>query len=125
MFGNSFEFHSKVSDVDIRPGSRYTLEYGISQYLAKWFEVTLQGGHTWQVGEDSGNDVYWDTSVKDRYATYGAGLGFWPVFGKFYFNLKWWGNYAIRQHFKLSTFQCQLIVIPWVRKENTDNVLEK
>ncbi len=118
--GNTFEFHSKVKDVDVRPGNRYTLEYGVSQYLSARFEITVQGGYTAQVGEDSGDDVYWDTSVKDRYSTIGAGLGFWPVPTKFYTNLKWWTNYGIRQHFKFNNFQIQLIYIPGVLGAKSD-----
>ena len=112
--GNSFETHSKVKDVDVKPGSRYTLEYGVSQYLSERFEVTVQGGNTWQVGEDSGDDVYWDSSYKDRNNTFGVGLGFWPVKEKFYTNIKWWTNYGMRQAFKVNSFQLQLIYIPGI-----------
>jgi len=112
--GNTFEIHSKLNDVDVRPGNRYTLEYGVSQYLSARFEITVQGGYTTQVGEDSGDDVYWDTSYKDRYSTIGVGLGFWPVPTKFYTNFKWWTNYGIRQHFKFNNFQIQLIYIPGI-----------
>ncbi len=56
--GNTFEFHSAIKDVDVRPGSRYTLEYGISQYLTERLEVNVQGGLTMQVANDIGNDVY-------------------------------------------------------------------
>lgn len=112
--GNTFEFHSKVKDIDVKPGSRYTLEYGISQYFTERLELTVQGGHTWQVGEDIGEDVYWDPSFKDRSSTIGVGLGYWPVIDKFYFNLKWWTNYGLRQAFKVNSFQLQLIYIPGI-----------
>ncbi len=117
---NTFETHSKIKDVDVRPGSRYTIEYGVSHYLSESFEVTLQGGNTWQVGEDSGNDVYWDSSIKDRNSTIGAGLGYWPVKEKFYANLKWWTNYGMRQHFKVNAFQLQLIYVPGVLQGKAD-----
>ena len=120
--GNTFETHSKVKDVDVKPGSRYTIEYGVSQYLSERFEVTVQGGHSWQVGKDSGSDVYWDTSFKDKYSTIGAGLGYWPVKEIFYLNFKWWTNYGIRQHFKFNSYQLQLIVIPgWLRAKADEN----
>lgn len=118
--GNTFEVHSKIKDVDVRPGSRYTIEYGVSQYLSERFEVTVQGGHSWQVGEDSGSDVYWDTSYKDRNSTIGVGLGFWPVKEIFYINCKWWTNYGMRQHFKANTFQIQLIYIPGILQGKAD-----
>lgn len=118
--GNTFELHGKTKDVDVRPGSRYTIEYGISQYLSESFEVTLQGGNTWQVGEDSGDDVYWDSSFKDRKSTIGVGLGYWPVKEKLYANLKWWTNYGMRQHFKVNSFQLQLIYIPGILQGKAD-----
>jgi len=119
-FGNTFEFHSKVKDVDVRPGSRYTIEYGVSQYLSERFEITIQGGNTWQVSEDSGDDVYWDSSFKDRNSTVGAGVGYWPVKEKLYTNLKWWTNYGMRQHFNVNAFQLQLIYIPGVLQGKAD-----
>ena len=122
FLGNSFEFHSKIKDADVRPGNRFTLDYGISQYLSERFEVTIQGGNTWQVGEDTGDDVYWDTSFKDRYSTIGVGLGFWPVKQKFYTHLKWWTNYAIRQHFKTNNIQLQLIYIPGILMAKSDKI---
>jgi hypothetical protein len=118
--GNTFETHSKLKDVDVKPGNRYTIEYGVSQYLSERFEVTVQGGHSWQVGEDSGEDVYWDTSFKDRNSTIGAGLGFWPVKEKFYTNFKWWTNYGMRQHFKVNSYQIQLIYIPGILQSKAD-----
>jgi hypothetical protein len=110
--GNTFETHSEIKDIDVRPGNRYTLEYGLSQYLSERLEVNVQGGHTWQVGKDSGSDVYWDTSNEDRYSTIGVGLGYWPVTDILYLNLKWWTNYGIRQHFKFNAYQLQLIINP-------------
>ena len=120
--GNTFETHSKIKDIDVRPGNRYTLEYGVSQYLSERLEVNVQGGHTWQVGEDSGSDVYWDTSYEDRYSTIGVGLGYWPVTEILYLNLKWWTNYGIRQHFKFNSYQLQLIVNPgWLVAKADEN----
>ena len=112
----AFEFHSKTDDVDVKAASRFILEYGISQYLSERFEITLQGGHAWQVGEDSGDDVYWDTSIKDRLSVFGAGVGFWPMPQKFYTNFKWSTTYGNRQHFQVNTFELELLFIPWVKQ---------
>ena len=120
FLGNTFEFHSRVKDVDVRPGSRHTIEYGVSHYLSERFEVTVQGGHTWQLGKDTGEDVYWDTSYKDRNSTIGVGLGFWPVKEIFYTNIKWWTNYGIRQNFKVNSFQIQLMYIPGILSHKDD-----
>lgn len=115
--GNSFELHSKIKDTDVKPGSRYALDYGISQYLSARFEVFVQGGHIWQVGEDSGNDVYWDTSFKDRVSSIGGGVGFWPVPTKFYANIKYLTNYGGRQHFNTKFWELQLVWIPWKKEK--------
>lgn len=118
--GNTYEAHSKLKDADVKPAGQYTLEYGVSQYLSERLEITVQGGHSWQVGEDSGTDVYWDTSYKDRNSTIGVGLGYWPVKNIFYANFKWWTNYGMRQHFKINSFQIQLIYIPAILMDKAD-----
>ena len=113
----SYEMHSKIKDVDVTPGSRLMLEYGISQYLSERFEVTLQGGHAWQLGEDSGNDIYWDTSIKDQMSIFGAGLSYWLIPSKLYLNAKYSTTYALKQHFKTNTFQLQIMLIPNILKQ--------
>jgi hypothetical protein len=118
--GFTFETHSKIKDVDVRPGSRYSVEYGLSQYLSERFEITIQGSYSTQLSQDSGSDVYWDTSYKDRSSTIGAGLGFWPVKEIFYTNFKWWTNYGMRQHFKVNSYQIQLIYIPGILQSKAD-----
>jgi len=120
--GNTYELHGKTKDVDVKSGSRYTIEYGISQYLSERFEVTIQGGNSWQIGEDSGDDVYWDSSFKDRNSTVGVGLGYWPVKEKLYTHLKWWTNYGMRQHFKVNAFQLQLIYLPAILQGKNDKI---
>jgi hypothetical protein len=118
--GNTYEIHSKYKDVDVKPGSRYTLEYGVSQYLSERLEVTVQGGNVWQVGKDSGKDMYWDASVKDKYSTIGAGLGFWPVSQVFYTHFKWYTNYGVRQNLKQNSFVLQLIYVPGILGAKSD-----
>lgn len=70
-----YEIHHNKTDVDIRPGSHVTLNYGISQYLpvsqTVLSEVGILGYGQWQVTEDSGADAV-NTAVKDR--VYGIGL---------------------------------------------------
>jgi hypothetical protein len=123
-WGNTFELHGKTKGVDVKAGSQYTIEYGVSHYLSEWFEVTIQGGNSWQSGEDSGDDVYWDSSYKDRNSSIGAGLGYWPVTGKLYTHLKWWTNYGMRQHFKVDYFQLQLIYLPGILQGKADKTPE-
>jgi len=115
----SYEFHGTIKDADVTPGSRFVLEYGISQYLSEKLEITLQGGHAWQVGEDSGNDVYWDTSVKDQMSIFGAGISYWLMPGKLYANAKYTASYGLKQHFNTNMFQVQIMLIPNLLKQST------
>lgn len=115
--GQTFETHSKLKDADVKPGNRYIIEYGISQYVSERLDLTMQGSTTRQVSKDTGNDVIWDNSYKDKYSTIGAGAGYWVVPGVFYTNLKWWTNYNIREHFKFNSFQVQLLYIPNLGKK--------
>jgi hypothetical protein len=118
----TYEFHGKIKDADVKPGSRFLLEYGISQYLSERFEVTLQGGHSWQIGEDTGNDVYWDKTVKDQMSTFGGGIGYWLMPNTLYTNLKYSTTYNNKQHFKADALQIQLLFVPnLLTKKATEN----
>lgn len=118
----SYEFHGKLKDADVKPGSRFFLEYGISQYLSERLEVNLQGGHAWQIGEDSGSDVYWDTSVKDQMSTLSGGLGYWLIPDTFYANAKYGTTYNNKQQFKINTFQIQLLLILNFLKKKSNGI---
>ena len=117
----SYEWHGNLKDVDVKPGSRFILEYGISQYLSERLEITLQGGHAWQSGEDSGSDVYWDTSVKDQMSIFGGGIGYWLKPNVLYANAKYSTTYNNKQHFKANTFQIELLLATdFLKKKNND-----
>lgn len=109
MLSPTYEIHGKIKDSDAKPGSRFALEYGISQYFTERFEVTVQGGHAWQIGDDTGDDIYWDASYKDQLSTVGIGLGYWLVSNRFYGNLKGSTTYLTKQHFNANAIQLQLI----------------
>lgn len=114
----SFEFHSKLKDANVTPGSRFILEYGLSQYLSEKFEVTVQGGHAWQVGEDSGDDVYWNTSVKDQMSVFSAGIGYWAIPNVLYINPKFSTTYALKQNFKTNFIQLEILLVPNLLKKS-------
>ncbi|MGR9100519.1 MAG: SphA family protein, partial [Gammaproteobacteria bacterium] len=58
-----YEIHSQREDSDITPGDRFTLNWGVSQYLPlnneqTWLaELGVTGYSQWQVEKDSGSDV--------------------------------------------------------------------
>ena len=78
MLNGIYEINSKKDDVDITPGDRFTLEWGISQYLpinadeTLLVELGITGYGQWQVSDDSGSDVSIFTDARDR--VYGAGI---------------------------------------------------
>lgn len=110
----TLELSSTVKDSDFRPGPRFTLEYGISQYFTDWLELQILNGHNWQVGEDSGEDEWWDGSIldtKDRKSVFSAGLGLWPWRDRLYIGLKYNFDYGVRQRFKSEYFLVNLMFI--------------
>ena len=100
MAGLTYEMNGKIKDVDVTPGNRLSFEWGVSQYFAPWLEVFIQGAHNWQIGDDSGADVFWDPSVHDRKSTMLFGAGFWPWSQRLYVSAKYGFDYGIRQRFK-------------------------
>lgn len=105
----TYEFHGKVKGTDVKPGSRFILEYGISQYLTERLEVILQGGNAWQVGEDAGKDVYWNKSTKDQMSNFSGGIGYWLKPDVFYANARYNTTYNNKEHFKANTMQVELV----------------
>jgi hypothetical protein len=111
MLGGTFELIGKIKDADVKPGNRFSLDYGLSQYMSKRLEVGIHGGNNWQVTEDKGNQAFWDKSVKDRLGTLGFQLGYWlwpnrlEAIGKYSF------NYGAVQRFEQNTFMLNFIFI--------------
>ncbi len=66
MTGLTYELNSGIKDVDVNPGNRLSLEWGVSQYFNSWFEFTIHGAHNWQITDDTGTDVFWDPAAHDR-----------------------------------------------------------
>jgi hypothetical protein len=71
----TYEIHHNKRDVDIRPGSHFSLNYGVSQFLpvteTVLGELSIFGTGQWQVTEDRGSDAT-NKDVKDQ--VYGLGL---------------------------------------------------
>lgn len=117
----TYEFHGKIKDAEVTPGSRLSLDYGISQYFSARFDVALQGGHSWQVGEDSGDEVYWDKSLKDKSNMFSIGAGYWLLPEMLYANLKYSKTYGERQNFALNSFVGQIVLLPNFKKKEKIN----
>jgi len=111
----TFEMNGQVKDSDVRPGSRFTIEYGISQYVTSWLEFEILNGHNWQVGNDKGDDVWWkETHLydKDQTSTVSFGVGVWPWTGRLNARLKYAMDYGTKQRFKSNFWSLSFIFIP-------------
>jgi len=111
----TFEVNGKIKDRDFRSGNRFTIEYGISQYVTPWLELEIINGHNWQVSNDIGEAVWWRKSaldVRDRTSTFGAGLGVWPWEGRLNVRLKYAFDYNVRQRYKSNFWSFSVIFIP-------------
>ncbi len=111
MLGASFEVTGKIKGSDVKPGNRFSLDYGIEQYLSDNFSVGIYGGNNWQVLEDMGSQVYWDASVKDQLGTFGFQLGYWLWVNRLQALGKYGFSYGAVQRFKLNTIEINLIFI--------------
>lgn len=112
ILGLTYEANSKIKDADLKPGNRFTLEYGISQFLSAKFELGIQGGHNWQVSDDAGDDVYWDPSYHDRKSSLFFNASYWPISERLMFNFKYGFDYGVRQRFKNNTYVLNVLFVP-------------
>ncbi len=98
-----YEIHHNKDDVDIRPGSHFTLNYGLSQYLPLnervISELGIAGYGQWQVTEDKGSDAT-NKDVKDQVYGLGlqAGLIYLPLSGQLSF--KWIHEFEAEDRFE-------------------------
>jgi hypothetical protein len=111
MFGASYEITSKIVSTDVNPGNRFSLDYGLSQYLSNNLEFGIYGGNNWQISKDKGSGVYWDPSVMDKVGSFGFQLGYWIWPNKMEAVGKYGWNYGAVDRFEQSMFMLNLIFI--------------
>ncbi|SDW84904.1 Uncharacterized conserved protein [Lutibacter oricola] len=65
---NRYEIHGEKKDFDVTPGDDLTFEWGIGKTIVsdQIWGVGVGGYAHWQLTEDKGNDVLYDSSVKDK-----------------------------------------------------------
>lgn len=112
MFGLTYELNSDIKDGDVKPGSRLSLDYGVSQYLSSRFEVAVQGGNNWQVSDDTGDGVYWDPTKHDRKSTLAFYGNYWPWEGRLAVSLKYGFDYGARGRFVTDYLMLNILFIP-------------
>ncbi len=109
MTALTYEINSKIDGVNVTPGNRLTVEYGISQYLSERIEVGFMGGNNFQITDDKGSDVYWDASVLDQVGYVSFQFSAWPVANKLYTAVKYNVDYGMRQRIKQHMIMLNLI----------------
>ena len=109
MAGLTYELNGEIEDVDVTPGDRVSLEWGVSQYVHERVEVMVQGAHNWQITDDSGSDVYWDPSLHDRKSTLLFGAGYWPWISRLYVSARYGFDYDLRQRFDNSNLMINFV----------------
>jgi len=111
----TFEANGEVKYSDVRPGSRFSVDYGISQYVTSWLELEVLNGHNWQISDDKGNDVWWQDTplyVKDHTSTFSFGVGVWPWEGRLNVRAKYVMDYGTKQRYKSNFLSLSAIFIP-------------
>ncbi len=98
-----YEIHHEKDDVDITPGSHFSLNAGISQYLPvgeKWLaELGLAGIAQWQMTKDSGSDAR-NKDVKDQVYMIGPEFGLvYPPWGA-QITLRWLHEFEAEDRFE-------------------------
>jgi len=120
----TLEFSGKVKDADVSQGSRFTLEYGISQYFTTWLEVEVMNGHNWQISDDKGSDVWWSgTAVGDHDSknAFSVGINAWPIENVLQLRLKFIQDYGVKQRFKNQLWHFSLIFMPGILADKSGN----
>ena len=120
----TLEINGKIKDADVRPGNRFTIEYGISQYITSWLELEILNGHNWQLSDDSGEDVWWKHSElfgKDQSSTFSVGVGVWPWKGRLNTRVKYAMDYAVKQRYKSNFWSFSIVFIPNLLNDDGNN----
>jgi len=111
MVGLTYELNSKIKDVEVTPGNRFTLEWAVSQFLSDRFEIGIHGGHNWQISDDSGEDVYWDPAIHDRKNTIAFNASFWPLVERLMINFKYGFDFGLVQRFKNDSYLVNIVFV--------------
>lgn len=116
----SYEINSKIKGTDVRPGSRLTLEYGVSQFITNWLEFEVMNGHSMQLSDDTGSDVWWDGSVKDSKNSFSVGVGFFLASGQIDIQLEYGRDYGLKDRFRTEFIGLSFLYMPGVLAVSSD-----
>lgn len=111
MLGLTYEMNTKIQGEDFNPGNRLSLEWGVSQYLSEQLELSVQGGHNWQVVDDKGTDVIFDPTIHDKKSTLAFAAGYWAWAGRLQVNAKYGFDFGLVQRFKTNMLMLNLTFV--------------
>ena len=111
MVGLTYEANGKIKDADVRPGNRFSLEWGVSQFLSPRLELAIQGGHNWQVSDDKGTEVYWPVNYHDRKSTIGVSASYWVWKDRLMIAPKYAFDFGARQRFLNNTWLVNIVFV--------------
>lgn len=66
-----YEINSEKGDTKVKPGQDLVLEWGVAKNVNRIWDIGLAGYYLGQLTDDSGDDIFWDTSVHDRVFAFG------------------------------------------------------
>jgi hypothetical protein len=111
MIGATYEITGEIKDSDVNPGDRFSLDYGIEQYLSAKFSVGIYGGNNWQVSDDKGSQVYWNSTVRDRLGVAGVQLAYWLWPNRLQAVGKYGFSYGAIERYQQNSVQINLVFI--------------
>jgi hypothetical protein len=115
LLAPTFELSGWFIDRDVKPGSRFSLEYGISQYVTSWLELEVMNAHNWQVGPDKGEDAWWlgtPLDAFDRKNMVSVGVNAWTWTERLQFRFKYVWEYGAVQNMANNYFSFSLLFNP-------------
>lgn len=111
----TLELNGRVTDVDAQIGNRFSLEYGVGQYVTEWLELELVGSSSWQISDDTGEAIWWQGTPfysRDQRHSVAAGIGVWPGVDWLNTRIRYTTDYAARQSFKVNIFSFSFLFLP-------------
>jgi hypothetical protein len=90
---NRVEFHTENEDLDITPGTHYSMEWGLSKRLPHFWEIGAVGTINQKISDDTGSGVSYDSDIHDRVFSAGAEITKYFAKSKCQGSLRWFHEF--------------------------------
>ena len=111
LLGFTYELNGTKKDIDVKPGNRFSLEYGYSHYFTERYEMSLKGSNNMQMSDDTGSAVYWDKSIHDKKGIVGLSAGYWVWKDRLELIAKYNYEYGAVQRFQNNNVLVNLVFV--------------